>query len=233
MENLHRGHRERMKTKYREGGLEQFTDIEALELLLMYALPRRETNSLAHALLERFRSFRGVLEADGSELAAVHGVGENAAALITLVRSLNQRYLKSLPARGAVLKSAADAGAYLLPHFAYCRDEKALLLTLDSASRVIRCHTLAEGSSDQVVLSARDIVSLAMRDDAAKAILAHNHGSGLALPSHSDLVTTAQVRAALQLIGVTLADHLIFADDDWVSMRDSGWMQEEGAPEGV
>ena len=224
MENIHSGHRERMKMKYRESGLASFTDIEAIELLLMFALPRRETNTLAHALIERFRSFRGVLEADAAELAAVPGVGENAAALITLVRALNQRYMRQRPARGAVLSSAAEAGEYLLPHFAYCREEKAMLLTLDSAAHVLHCHTLDEGTRAQVMISVRDIVALAVRDDASKVILAHNHLSGLALPSNSDLVTTAQIRAALQAIGVVLEDHLIFADDDWVSMRDSGWM---------
>ena len=231
MENIHSGHRERIKTKYREHGLDSFTDIEALELLLTFAIPRRETNTLAHALLTRFRDLRGVLQAEESELAAVPGIGENAAMLISLVRALNRRYLRAEPARGATLRDSADAGRYLRPDFLYCREEKAVLVTLDSASRVIRCHTLAEGASDRVMLSARDIVSCAMRDGAARVILAHNHGSGVALPSHSDVVTTAQIRAALQLIGVQLSDHLIFGDDDWVSMRDSGWLDPEGGSE--
>jgi len=231
MENIHSGHRERLKAKYREHGLDSFTDIEAVELLLTYAIPRRETNTLAHALLERFRGLRGVLQADEAELAAVPGIGEKAAALITLVRSMNQRYLREKPARGAAISGSAEAGQYLMPHFIYCRDEKAVLVTLDSASRVIRCHELAQGASDEVVLSSRDVMSIAMRDDAARVILAHNHGSGLALPSHADVVTTAQLRAALQLIGVKLVDHLIFGDDDWVSMRDSGWMNGEVSPD--
>ena len=227
MESIHSGHRDRMKTKYREHGLESFTDIEAVELLLTYALPRRETNTLAHALLDRFRGLRGLMQAQTREIAEVPGVGENAAALITLVRELNLRYLRRESARGACLLDSAAAGRYLLSNFLYSRDEKAVLLTLDNASRVIRCHILAEGSSDQVVLSARDIVSCAMRDDASRVILAHNHGSGLALPSREDIVTTARIRAALQLIGVQLSDHLIFSDDDWVSMRDSGCLDGE------
>ena len=229
MGNVHSGHRERMRKKFLEHGLDSFTDVETVELLLMFAMPRRETNTLAHALLERFNGLRGLFQADAAEIAAVPGVGESAAALVTLVRAVSQRYLRGETPRGAALLNSADAGRYLQPHFLYCRDEKAVLVTLDSASRVIRCHTLAEGSSDQVVLSARDIVACAMRDAAARVVLAHNHSSGLALPSHTDMVTTAQISAALQLIGVQLSDHLIFGDDDWVSMRDSGWLDRDAA----
>ena len=228
MENVHSGHRERMRQKFLEHGLDSFTDVEAVELLLTFALPRRETNTLAHALLERFHGLRGLLEAEVAELRAVPGVGDNAAALITLMRAMNQRYAQTELSRGAVLDNSETMGRFLLPQFLYCREEKAVLVTLDSASRVIRCHTLARGASDQVMLSSRDIVILATQDGAAKVVLAHNHGSGVALPSHSDVVTTAQLRSALQLIGVQLSDHLVISENDWVSMRDSGWLDGKG-----
>ena len=226
MDSIHGGHRERLRLRFLEHGLENFSDIEAIELLLCYAIPRRETNTLSHALLERFGSYRGVLEAEASELADVPGLGENAASLLTLVTALNRRYLAAGSEHGAVLRSSADAAQYLLPRFAYCREETAMMLTLDSVSRVIRCHRLADGGGSHVLLSSRTIVDLALRDAAAKVILAHNHVSGLALPSNTDIATTERIRSALQLIGVALIDHLIVADDDCVSMRDSGWMQE-------
>ena len=222
-ENIHKGHRARQKDKFLEHGLDSFTDVEAIELLLYYAIPRRDTNELAHALLNRFRSFRGVLEADAADLCAVPGGGENAAGLLRLVTALNQRYLRTAPARGLLLADSAAVSAYLIPKFAYCKEEIALLLTLDSASRLIHCHYLTEGLSNKVMLSSRDIMDCVLRDDAAKVILAHNHVSGVALPSNSDIVTTNRIGAALALISVELVDHLIVCDDECVSMRDSGW----------
>ena len=222
-ENIHKGHRERQKQKFLEHGLDSFTDVEALELLLYYAIPRRDTNELAHALLDRFGSFRGVMEAEAEELAAVPGIGQNAAGLLHLVTEMNRRYLSADRVRGLQLADTQSVCDYLIPKFAYCREEIALLLTLYSAQRLIRCRRLAEGLTNKVVLSSRSIVDIALRDQAAKVILAHNHVSGVALPSNSDIMTTNHIRAALSLISVELIDHVIVCDGDCVSMRDSGW----------
>ena len=90
---VHDGHRSRMKERFRGHGLENFNDINALELLLFYAAPRRDTNGLAHALLERFGSFSAVLEANEQELLAVPGIGENAVTLLRLIPAVSRRYL--------------------------------------------------------------------------------------------------------------------------------------------
>ena len=222
-ENIHKGHRERQKQKFLEHGLESFTDVEALEMLLYYAIPRRDTNALAHALLDRFGSFCGVMEADAKELVSVPGIGENAAGLLQLVTAFNQRYLRTDRVRGVALPDGQAACEYLMPKFAYCREEIALLVTLDSAARVIKCRTLSEGMANQVFVSARVIVDFALRDKATKVILAHNHISGLALPSAADLAATERIRNALALISVELVDHIVVSEGDAVSIRDSGW----------
>ncbi len=221
-DNIHAGHRARLKEKYRAHGLESFTDIEALELLLFYAIPRANTNELAHALLDRFHSFRGVLEAEQSELERVPSVGPNAATLLRLVTDLNSRYQRAASVRGTQIRSSSDAGAFLQPQFAYRSEERSVLLCLDTAGRVIECRALAEGSSAMVGLSARELVDFVLRDKAARVILAHNHVSGVALPSAADVEATARIYRMLQMIGVELVDHLVFCDGDYVSMRDSG-----------
>ncbi len=221
-DNIHAGHRARLKEKYRAHGLESFTDIEALELLLFYAIPRANTNELAHALLDRFHSFRGVLEAEQTELERVPGIGPNAAALLRLVTDLNSRYQRAASVRGTQIRSSSDAGAFLQPQFAYRSEERSVLLCLDTAGRVIECRALAEGSSAMVGLSARELVDFVLRDKAARVILAHNHVSGVALPSAADVEATARIYRMLQMIGVELVDHLVFCDGDYVSMRDSG-----------
>ena len=225
-ETIHKGHRERQKQKFLEHGLDSFTDVEALELLLYYAIPRRDTNELAHALLNRFRSFRGVMEADVKELAVVPGIGESAAGLLHLVTALNRRYLSAQTVRGTSLSSTESVCDYLIPKFAYCSEEIALLLTLDSASRLLHCHRLADGMTDKVVFSSRTIVDFALRDQAAKVILAHNHVSGVALPSNSDITTTLHIRSALSLIDVELVDHIVVCGNDCVSLRASNWLSD-------
>lgn len=221
MENVHAGHRERLRDRYREHGLDSLSDVEALELLLFYALPRRDTNMPAHRLLERFGDFRGVLEAEAGELAKVEGIGGNAATLIRLVVDMNRRYMAAPRSRKVRIAGSEDAGKFLLPLFAYQTEERALMLCLDSLGQVIRCHRLASGFVNEVEFSLRDLVSLALEDKAVGVIIAHNHVSGTALPSGADIATTGKIFNALKFIGVELRDHIIVCEDDFVSLRDS------------
>ncbi len=221
-ENIHGGHRARLKEKYRSHGLDSFTDIEALELLLFFAIPRANTNELAHALLNRFHGFRGVMEADLSELRQVPGIGENASTLLRLVTDLNSRYQRAASTRGTRIRSTREAGEFLIPQFEYRTEECGVLLCLDSAGRVIDCHVLAEGTAGMVGVGMRDIVETVLRDKAVRVILAHNHLSGIALPSADDVESTRRLYRMLQMISVELIDHIIVSDGDFVSMRDSG-----------
>ena len=223
MGSIHDGHRERQRQKFREHGLDSFTDVEAIEFLLYYVFRQGNTNEKAHALLDRFQSFRGVFEADPAEIAAVKGLGEASGTLIALVTALNRRYLSADRMLGVTLDSSEAAGEYLKPLFAYLDEEMAILLCLDSASRVLSRHVLGRGTPGSVNLSPRDVVELSLRSNAVRVILAHNHVSGTALPSDADKYTTAALYHALKVIGITLTDHLIFCDNDFVSLRDSGF----------
>lgn len=223
MDNIHAGHRQRQREKFAGSGLEGFSDIEAIELLLYYAIPRRDTNEIAHRLLERFHGFRGVLEADLPELESVPGVGRGSAELIKLVAELNKRYFSRDMAgrRGQVISSSAQAGEYLTPLFAYRDREILIMLTLDAASRLIGCHTLGEGSVIGVNASIRELMDIVLRDKASRVIIAHNHPGGSALPSEEDKLTTQKLDRALRIIGVELVDHLIVCGGECISFKDS------------
>lgn len=226
VDNLHKGHRERLKSRFAEHGLEPFSDVEALEILLFYALPRCNTNEIAHRLLERFGSYRAVMEADATELATVKGVGESAAQLIVLVRELNRRYLQSDRSGGKKpIQTSEDIIAYIQPLFAYCTDEEAYAVSLNVSGRVIRCHRMSKGFANRVEFSARQIVEAALHDDAAFIILAHNHISDFALPSEADIIATRDIMTVLNAVGVRLKDHIIVSGDEYVSMRDSGFFR--------
>lgn len=222
---IHDGHREKMRQRFLKGGLEPFADHEALELLLYYAIPRRDTNPIAHALMERYGSLRAVLSAPVEDLQKVEGIGESAAILLKLVPQLYRKARLADAAQETVLNSAEKAGAYLLECFADEKNEVIYQLCLDRKGRLLACKRLGEGGVSNAELNIRRVVENAILTSASAVILAHNHPSGIALPSTDDYATTTRARDALRTIGVELADHIIVADGDFVSMADSGYLE--------
>ncbi|MGE4549514.1 MAG: RadC family protein [Intestinibacillus sp.] len=222
---MHEDHRRRVKQKFRAGGLDTMHDHEVLELLLFYAIPRIDVNPVAHRLMERFGSLHRVLEAPVEELLRVDGIGENSALLLHLCSELFRRYevdrskcaLKQKP-----LSSTGEIGAYMAPRFLGLRDEVVLLASVDNRGLVLDCQEIARGTVNEANVPVRRIVELAMLFNASSVILAHNHPNGLALPSREDIATTRRIQAGLEAVGVRLLDHIIVADGDFVSLRDSG-----------
>ncbi len=220
----HHGHRERMRQRFLRHGLDNFDDHNVLELLLFYAVPRRDTNLLAHRLLDAFGGLDGVFGATPEALMTVEGVGENAAALIHLVPEAARRYFISKTEPGCILADSAAAGRYLLPRFLTCRNETMYLVCMDAKLKVLDCREVNQGGTVSVPVNIRQIVQIALGQNASYALLAHNHTSGIALPSAEDIAATAQVSRVLSAVGVALTDHIVVAGDDFVSMADSGML---------
>lgn len=220
---IHDGHREKMRHRFLSGGLEHFADHEALELLLFYAIPRRDTNPIAHTLMDRYGSLSAVLAAPVEDLQKVDGIGESAAILLKLVPHICYKARLADAARQDLVLNTADrAGAYLLERFAGERNEVIYQLCLDRKGKMVACKRLGEGNIGSAALDIRRLVENAIHSNASAVILAHNHPSGLALPSDEDFVATDRAKAALATIGVQLSDHLIVADGTFVSMAQSG-----------
>ena len=220
---IHDGHREKMRQRYLKSGLEGFADHEALELLLYYAIPRRDTNPIAHALMERYGSLSAVLTAPVEDLRKVEGVGESAAILLRLAPQMYQKARLSDAEQETVLNSVDRVGAYLLQRFIGERREVVYQLCLDRKGKLLACKRLGEGGVASADLDIRKLMENAILTSASVVILAHNHPSGVALPSGEDYAATTRVQQALATIGVELADHIIVADGDFVSLKDSGF----------
>ena len=219
---LHDGHRKRLKAQFLSHG-EDFHDHQLLELLLCYAIPQGDVNGLAHALLERFGSLSGVLDALPEVLMQTPGVGQHTAILLKLIPKLAGRYYGSRADVGTILQSSQAAKDFLMPLYRQGgRNETVYLICLDGKGKVLGCHKLGEGSVNAADIMPRRVVEVALAHNATAVILSHNHISGLALPSDADLLTTRKLWKILQEVGVELTDHLIFTDDDMVSLRDSG-----------
>ena len=221
---IHDGHRARLRARYIEEGLAHFNEIDTLELLLFYAIPRRDTNELAHLLLQQFGSLDGVLGATTGDLCAVPGISENTAVLLHL---FNDVACKCEISRQSIriVNSSQDAGTFLLPYFYGLREETVYLLCLDAKGKVLDCRALFKGSANGVAIAIRKIVEVALSVNATSVIMAHNHPGGLALPSAEDRAATLRIRAALQNLDIVLIDHIIVADQDFISMADSGLFQ--------
>ncbi len=153
----------------------------------------------------------------------VGGVGEHTAILLGLVKGISQKYLIDPKKKAVQLRSLEDCGKYLMNHFVGKRDEVVMLLCLDAKRTVLCCRIINEGSVNTAEVSIRKIVEAALSVNATTVVLAHNHPSGLALPSMEDIVTTRRVGMALDGVGIELEDHIVVAERDYVSLRDSGY----------
>ena len=224
-ENPHAGHRQRKKQQFLDHDLEAFAPHEALELLLYYAIPRADTNGIAHALLNRFGSLNGVFSAPVTDLQQVSGVGESAALLLHLVPQIYRRSLTDLDKPGQVIATPDDAGEFLKKYFWSERNEIVLEVCVDGKFRLLACHKLSEGGAAGSAFNLRDAVRYALSDNAMYVYLAHNHPSGLALPSQADVEVTKMVQKSLEAVGIRLLDHLIIAENDFTSMAASGILQ--------
>lgn len=198
--SIHDGHRQRLKERFLDEGLDKFTDIQVLELLLFYAVPRRDTNPIAHRLLDQFGSLSQVLEASTEELEKVDGIGRNAATLLRLTTEVGRYYLVNRTMQTQILTTIDQCGTYLVPYFFGRKNETVFLLCMDAKCKVLCCKEVGEGSVNSAGISIRRIVEIALASNATNVVLAHNHPSGIALPSQEDILTTRKVAAALAAV---------------------------------
>ena len=220
--SIHKDHRQRVRERYLKEGLDGFSEVQVLELLLFYVIPRQDTNPIAHRLIDRFGSLHQVLEAPVEELEKVEGIGPNAALLLSLITAVARVYAVNRTEKQKILRTIEDCGEYLKSFFIGRRSEMVYLLCLDAKCKVLGCREIGEGSVNSANVPIRRIVETALGLNATSVVLAHNHPSGIALPSGEDVLTTHRVASALSTVDIVLVDHIVVADDDYVSMVQSG-----------
>lgn len=221
--NLHSGHRQRMRARFLKEGLDNFEDHQALELILFYAIPRGDTNEIAHRLLKHFGRLSAVFDARISDLQQVQGVGEQAALLINTLPALMRRYHHDRIVRDApVLNSAQAVSDYLMPLMAGRTREVFYVLCLDSQLRVKFPAQISQGTVKDAFVHPREVVEAALAHHASAVVLAHNHPSGEVTPSKSDHQLTQQLVQALGIIDIKVLDHVIIADEDSYSFAEMG-----------
>jgi len=216
------GHRERLRARYRLSGEGALQEYELLELLLTFAIPRRDTKLLAKRLLERFGTLARVFEADAASLEEIEGIGPQAATLLSLIRPLATRFLTEAPGPKTLLRSTGDAAAYFQARLKGLSEEEVHVAFVNAKNAVTTTECLQRGTVDQSVVYVRKVIERALAHKASGFILAHNHPSGDPEPSQQDRELTQAVKAAAATVGVRFLDHLIIGDGSPFSFKASG-----------
>ena len=168
--SIHNGHRQRLKNRFRKEGLDNFEELQVLELLLFYCIPRQDTNPIAHALLNRYGNLAQVMETPAEELQKVPGLGEAAATFLALIHAFDRRYLKSKAEHNRILATIDDCGEYLMSCFKNQRNETVYLLCLDAKCKVLCCREVGEGSVNSANIPVRRMVEMALAANATTAV---------------------------------------------------------------
>jgi DNA repair protein RadC len=216
------GHRQRLRERFLKGGDNALADYELLELILYQAIPRRDTKSIAKALLREFKSFAGVVGADPSALRAVDGVGDAAVVALKAIGAAAKRLAHDQVVERPVLGSWDRLIAYLKIALAHATREEFRVLFLDAKNALLKDEAAYQGTVNQSPVYPREIVKQALELHATAIIMVHNHPSGDPTPSAADIAMTKEVRDAAAKLGIVLHDHVVIARTGTASFRSLG-----------
>ena len=219
---MHNGHRDRLRKKYRDKGLDYFEDHEILEMLLYYAVPRRDTNPLAHELLDHFGSLSSIFDANYSALKKF-GLSDNIATFLKFIPDVTRVYLEDKKTLRSQHVYPETFCSFFRNKFVGRTKETLYALLLDMEYRVLFCGILSTGSISSTDVPVKTLVEWCLLYDAQNVVISHNHPHTFSMPSQSDIETTKELRAALANINVDLVDHIIVSDTDETSLARSSF----------
>ena len=215
---MHEKHRERVKSRFITSGLDDFAPHNVLELLLFYAIPQKDTNPLAHELINRFGSFAGVLDASVEELMTVDGIKENAAIYLKMFTSVFRVYEQSENQQNICYDTLEKIVKYAKTQFVGLTHERVYAMLLNNSLQILDCFMVSEGTVNSAPVVPRIIMQKALRLEASSLVLMHNHPKGIAVASPDDLRMTRVMEQACNVMGIYFLDHLIIAGDDYASV---------------
>ena len=224
----HAGHRERLKQRVLKHGFSALYNHELLELMLFYAIPRRDTNQLAHELIEQFGSLRRLMEADVDQICECNGMGESSALLIKVAMEMARRY-DSDDDKPLSYYDSLKKVVQLLHKIYYGQSkEQSYALLFDNRMKLLDVIKIGEGTINASPVNVRFLLDGIVRKKATAVILAHNHPDGILVPSHEDMTTTRQLYDLLRQISISLLEHIIVCGKEaYPIMHYSGYYDME------
>ena len=224
IKSIHKDHRKRVREKFFKFGLECFSEYEVLEFLLFHSIPLKDTNEIAHKLIEHFGSLEGVLNAEYYDLMEVAGISEVSAGLITLHRQIS-KYIRVNNRAGVSLDTSRRAGQFCCDYFLSHVEENFIIIILDENKNAIAVEVISEGSETETALYPRKIIKSIIKHRGTKVIIAHNHPNQNPYPSNSDKVTTSKLAQVLNEFDIQLIDHIVCGGQRYISMSERGMIQ--------
>lgn len=213
--SLHEGHRQRLKNKFIEHGFQGFEQHNILELLLFYSIPRKDTNEIAHDLLNTFGSLEGVFNAKFEELIKVEGIKENSATLIKMIPSIAREYLTDSYRDQVVFDDAETIANFLINKYVGETNEIVYAMFLNNKYELLGVEKMHEGSVNSSFISIRKLIDSVLKYNSSLVIIAHNHPDGTICPSMDDIETTTRLIDALNMIDAKLLEHFVIAGDQY------------------
>jgi DNA repair protein RadC len=223
------GHRQRLRDRFLNAGLDGFHDYEIIELLLTLATPRKDCKDAAKAALDRFQTLQGVLDAAPADLCGVPGIGPVNLFGLKLVPAVSRRYLQQRLEGKTPLTNSRELFDYLNHTIRDKKRECFVAIYLDAKNRVIADEVLFTGTVTASAVYPREVVAAALAHTAAAVIFAHNHPSGDPAPSQDDMAITRKLVQACRLMGITVHEHLIIGTEGYFSFADHGHMARMNA----
>jgi len=220
----HNGHRQRLREKLTLAGSDALHDYELLELYLFRSIPRRDVKPLAKELIARFGDLGGVTTAPLEQLTRIKGVSEKTAAELKLIQALSERLAREQVIGRPVISSWSALVGYCRTALQYERTEQFRVLFLDRKNRLIADEVLGRGTIDHAPVYPREVVKRALAHEASALILVHNHPSGDATPSQTDIEMTKTLADVCQPFDIVLHDHLVIARENTASFKTLGLM---------
>ncbi len=220
--NIHRNHRQKVREKYYASGFRGMAAHNVLEMLLFFGIPYKDTNPIAHDLIDRFGSLPAVFEASRTDLLQIKGMTENAACLITMILPLYQKYSQELLKRRPKFKNIDETAAFLRTLYLDNNNvERVYVLCFDANDTLITYRMIGEGDVSSSSFDMRKLASAVLETNAASVVLSHNHPHGIAVPSPQDGIATSSISILLRTLNVRFSDHIIVTDKNHFSMRNS------------
>ncbi len=223
-DNIHAGHRQRVRERFLAEKLRNFAPHEVLELLLFYAVPKRDTNETAHLLLDKFGSIDRVFDASLPDLLDVKGVGENMAVLLKLMPEISQYYIKERYGKNVHIENIEQMGKYMCSRIGMAGWEIFAAAAFDADKNEIAFSVISEGSVSRTDVNLRSLTEFAISTRAEMVVIAHNHVTGKPFPSQADRDATRKICRTLAEIGIKIVDHIIVSGDSFFSFADNGIM---------
>ena len=224
--SIHSGHRLRLKERVQKGGLDSLADHEVLELLLGYCIPYKDTNPIAHKLIDSFGSLGEVFGASERELTKIDGVSAHTAFFLSKFPQMVNRYNKSVRSSPKKILNLQDALDYFYANFTMGKFEDFYILCLDAKCNLIKAISLNSNNPTKIVFDIRDVANQLLSLGTVGIVLFHTHPGGDSRPTDKDIASTKKIVTLIQMLGITVYDHLIIGRDDYFSFKNGKMIEK-------